>query len=167
MQKIWVGGPYKQELCSWKKLLIVQWKNVLDHRHIVDSLAYRVALNTNEIDTNQLPPRLAVQGVVSQIIREENIDVAVISEPYRNHPGEIAVWVFEEHAFQEIMEHPNNEFEIGKNPQISIYPLHLPSTSRCWALWFYTQDGTSDPSISEGELEVYNGPDIREGRFNQ
>ena len=80
----------------------------------------------------------AAQDLLAQTIREKNIDVAILSEPYRNRGGSVwvkdqtgqaALWTCGEQAFQEIMEHPEEGFIRAKVKGIHIYSCYAPPSA--------------------------------------
>ena len=80
----------------------------------------------------------AAQDLLSQTIRESNVDVAVICEPYRNYggatwavdaSGNAAIWACGRQAIQEVMAPPAAGFIRTKVNGVHIYSCYAPPSA--------------------------------------
>ncbi|CAD7093404.1 unnamed protein product [Hermetia illucens] len=71
----------------------------------------------------------ALQDLLAQTTREKNIDVAELSEPYRDQTGQAALWTCGEQTVEEIMEYPEEGFIRAKAKGIHIYSCYAPPSA--------------------------------------
>lgn len=87
----------------------------------------------------QCKPQIKLTQINLQTIREKDIDMAIINDPYRNHGGGIyakeltgqtAQWAYAEQARQEIIGHLGDKLVSAKLKGIHVYSCYaVPSAT--------------------------------------